>query len=310
MRGWPGKAYDMIQKDGWVVLVTICGIYGSIPREAGTKMLVGRTAVAGTIGGGALEHLVIEQARHMGQAASPEVRQMDIPLGPKMRQCCGGRVELLLERLDGEYLDLMAAIAAAEESGQPSRLVTLLTGDRPRKEIMAAASFITPEKTDEHFTEPLGDRYTPLYIFGAGHVGRAIICRLAGLPFRIIWIDRRQDIFPESVPDNVDICHPSSSVEIVRQAAAGAAYLVMTHSHQIDFAVTAAILARNDAAYCGLIGSETKKNRFLKRFREEEGLSQSQCDQLTCPIGLTSLSGKAPEIIAIGTIAQLLQKFG
>ncbi|VAV97366.1 Xanthine and CO dehydrogenases maturation factor, XdhC/CoxF family [hydrothermal vent metagenome] len=309
MGHWTKAAQRMIAEHGWAVLVTVCGIYGSIPREAGTKMLVGPTAIAGTIGGGALEHLVIEQARHMGHAATPQVRQMDIPLGPKMRQCCGGRVELLLERLDGKYLDLMTAIAAAEESDQPSRLVTLLTGDRPRKEIMTAAFFITPEKTDEHFTEPLGDRHTPLYIFGAGHVGRAIICRMAGLPFRIIWVDKRQDIFPESIPDNVDICHTSSSVEIVRQATAGAAYLVMTHSHQIDFAVTAAILARNDAAYCGLIGSETKKNRFLKRFREEEGLSQSQCDQLTCPIGLASLSGKAPEIIAIGTIAQLLQKF-
>ncbi len=300
----------MIAEHGWAVLVTVCGVYGSVPREAGTKMMVGPGDIAGTIGGGALEHLAIRQARLMGHAATPQVKQMDIPLGPKMQQCCGGRVELLLERLDSEYLDLITAIAAADKSDQPSRLVTLLTGERPRKEIMVAPSFITPEKTGEYFAEPLGDRHTPLYIFGAGHVGRAIVCRLAGLPFRVIWVDRREDIFPESVPDNVDICCAASSVEIVQQAPAGAAYLVMTHSHQIDFAVTAAILARNDAAYCGLIGSETKKSRFLKRFRQEEGLSQSQCDRLICPIGIKSITGKAPEIIATGTIAQLLQKFG
>ncbi|VAX04134.1 Xanthine and CO dehydrogenases maturation factor, XdhC/CoxF family [hydrothermal vent metagenome] len=310
MQNWAPTAYDMIRKDGWVVLVTICRVQGSIPREVGTKMLVGPDTIKGTIGGGALEHLAIKHARLMAIKRRPLVKHMDVPLGPKTQQCCGGRVELLLEILDESHAPLFTAIEKAEKSYSPTHMVTSLTGDMPIKIIIDGPAISPLDIKDAQLIEPLGDRRMPLYLFGAGHVGKAIAERMRNLPFRVIWADSREAEFPNVMPENVEICLANSTSEIVAGAPAGAIFLVMTYSHQIDYAVTAAILSRGDAAFCGLIGSKTKHVRFLKRFQAEEGLSQKACDLLTCPIGLLSVKGKDPEIIAISVIAQLLEKFG
>lgn len=310
MQNWATIAYDMICKDGWAVLVTICRVQGSIPREAGTKMLVGPDIIAGTIGGGALEHLAIRQARQMVMTGSPHAKHIDVPLGPKTQQCCGGRVELLLEILDKSHAPLFTAIEEAKKSHSPAHMITSLTGDQPKRIIIDGSMKDQLEIKAGQLIEPLRGRRTPLYLFGAGHVGKAIAERMRNLPFRVIWADSREAEFPDVMPENVEICPADSTSEIVAGAPAGAIFLVMTYSHQIDYAVTAAILSRGDAAYCGLIGSKTKRARFLKRFRDEEGLSQKACDQLTCPIGLLSVKGKDPEIIAISVIAQLLEKFG
>ncbi|MCF6216219.1 MAG: xanthine dehydrogenase accessory protein XdhC [Emcibacter sp.] len=310
MQNWTRIAYDMIRKDGRVALITICRVQGSIPREAGTKMLVGPDIIAGTIGGGALEHLAIRQARQMVMTGSPLVKHIDVPLGPKTQQCCGGRVELLLEILDKSHAPLFTAIEEAKKSYSPVHMITALTGDIAKKIILDGPASSQLEIKDSQLIEPLADKRMPLYLFGAGHVGKAIAERMKNLPFRVIWADSREAEFPNIRPDNVEICLADSTSEIVAGAPAGAIFLVMTYSHQIDYAVTAAILSRGDSAYCGLIGSKTKRARFLKRFLEEEGLNQEACDQLTCPIGLLSVKGKDPEIIAISVIAQLLEKFG
>ncbi len=310
MQNWTRIAYDMIRRDGRVALVTICRVQGSIPRECGTKMLVGPDIIAGTIGGGALEHLAIRQARQMVVTGRPLVKHMDVPLGPKTRQCCGGRVELLLEILDESHAPLFIAIEEAEKSYSPVHMITSLTGETAKKIILDGPASHQLEIKDNQLIEPLADKRMPLYLFGAGHVGRAIAERMRNLPFRVIWADSRETEFPNVMPENVEICLTASTREIVADAPPGAIFLVMTYSHQIDYAVTAAILSRGDAAYCGLIGSKTKRARFLKRFLAEEGLNKDACDQLTCPIGLLSVKGKEPEIIAISVIAQLLEKFG
>lgn len=308
MSHWTRHAAEMITADHWAVLVTVSAAHGSIPREAGAKMLVGATKITGTIGGGTLELMALQQARHMATSKGPHVRQMDVPLGPKTQQCCGGRVELLLELLNESHLPLLHQIDQADQKTELGSLHSALNGDTPQKTIHN-----TPLETvchDENFLmEPLGDRRTPLYLFGAGHVGKAIIDRIDNLPFRVTWIDRRQEEFPDRLPDNVEKCLSASSSDAVQHAPANSAFLVMSYSHRIDYAITAAILARGDAAYCGLIGSQTKRNRFLKRFREEENLSSEECARLTCPIGLQNIPGKAPEIVAIGVIAQLLEIF-
>ncbi len=309
MQNWTRIACDMIRKDGRVALVTICRVQGSIPRECGTKMLVGPDIIAGTIGGGALEHLAIRQARQMVVTGRPLVKHMDVPLGPKTRQCCGGRVELLLEILDESHAPLFIAIKEAEKSYGPVHMITSLTGETAKKIILDGPASHQLEIKDNQLIEPLADKRMPLYLFGAGHVGKAIAERMRNLPFRVIWADSRETEFPNVMPENVEICLTASTSEIVASAPPGAIFLVMTYSHQIDYAVTAAILSRGDGAYCGLIGSKTKRARFLKRFLAEEGLNQDACDQLTCPIGLLSVKGKEPEIIAISVIAQLLEKF-
>jgi xanthine dehydrogenase accessory factor len=85
-------------------------------------------------------------------------------------------------------------------------------------------------------------------------------------------------------------------------------YLVMTHSHAVDFDICDRILRRGDAAYCGLIGSLTKRSRFEKRFRAQ-GMQQHDIDRLVCPIGVDGITGKKPAEIAVAAAAEVLQSF-
>lgn len=147
----------------------------------------------------------------------------------------------------------------------------------------------------------------PLFMFGAGHVGKAVITAIHKLPFQVTWIDERHHEFPDLLPKNVRKIHGGKTGEIIADAPRGSLYLVFTHSHQLDFEITAAVLRRGDARYCGLIGSKTKRARFVSRFSKEEGLSDSQIALLTCPIGIAGVHGKEPEVIAASVAAQLLQ---
>ena len=80
-----------------MIRVRITRARGSTPREEGAEMMVGPEAVTGTIGGGQLEYLAIDRARQM-LARGEDRAVMDVPLGPEIGQCCGGRVELTLDR--------------------------------------------------------------------------------------------------------------------------------------------------------------------------------------------------------------------
>lgn len=142
-----------------------------------------------------------------------------------------------------------------------------------------------------------------LLLFGAGHVGKALVSVLADLPFRVRWIDERADEFPAEAPANVRIEVTERPAEQVATAPAGAFFLVTTHSHALDFRVTEAVLRRGDFAYAGLIGSRTKRARFEKGFRKL-GVDPSR---LVCPIGIDGITGKHPKTIAVAVAAQLLQ---
>ena len=155
---------------------------------------------------------------------------------------------------------------------------------------------------------------TPLFtlqLYGAGHVGRAIAHLLATLPCRVLWIDEREDEFPPadpSAPHIQRLCVEPVQAE-VPLAPAGAFYLVLTHRHDLDLAITEAILRRADFGWLGLIGSATKRARFLARLAER-GVPASSLARLTCPIGLPGIPGKQPAVIALAVVAQLLQVAG
>lgn len=224
------------------VLVTVLRTAGSVPREAGAKMVVTRHEQADTIGGGALEHRCVEHARLLLGGATPATR--DFPLGPTLGQCCGGHVTVLFE-----------PIAA------PWRIA----------------------------------------LFGAGHVGRAVVRVLATLRCRVDWIDAREEQFPASLPTNVHASAPVDPVALVRQLPAGSTMVVMTHDHALDFSLVAAGLERDVAAVL-LIGSATKRARFARR------LGTLAADpRFVCPIGDPAWGGKLPAEIAIATAAELLR---
>lgn len=147
-----------------------------------------------------------------------------------------------------------------------------------------------------------------LQLYGAGHVGRAIVKLLAGIDCQVQWIDERESEFPQDaeLPPHIEkVCVEPVEAE-VRIAPANACYLVLTHNHDLDLRITEAILKRGDFHYLGLIGSKTKRARFLHRY-EARGIAQATLDRMTCPIGMPGIEGKEPEVIAVAVVAQLLQ---
>jgi xanthine dehydrogenase accessory factor len=147
-----------------------------------------------------------------------------------------------------------------------------------------------------------------LQLYGAGHVGRAIVRLLSTIPCQVQWIDERESEFPagETLPAHIEKSCVEPAEAEVGIAPANACYLVLTHDHALDLRITEAILKRGDFRYLGLIGSKTKRARFLRRY-EARGLGADVLARMTCPIGVAGIEGKEPEVIAIAAVAQLLQ---
>ena len=151
-----------------------------------------------------------------------------------------------------------------------------------------------------------------LQLYGAGHVGRAIVQALAPLPVHVTWIDEREDEFAAAAPavstqaHIQTVCIDALEAE-VRHAPAGAFYLVLTHQHDLDLRIVEAILRRGDFGFLGLIGSRTKRARFVHRL-SERGIASQAIERLTCPIGVPGIEGKEPEVIGAAVVAQLLQQ--
>jgi xanthine dehydrogenase accessory factor len=156
------------------------------------------------------------------------------------------------------------------------------------------------------WVEDYGRALTPLALFGAGHVGRALVLALAPLPFRVSWYDPRSDAFPPHIPANATPLRLDDPDAAIAAAPPGAFVLVMTHEHPLDLAITAAALARPDLPFVGLIGSASKRARFEKRFREI-GIAPERIAGLACPIGVAGVTDKDPAVIAAASAAQLLQ---
>ncbi|MBI5721262.1 MAG: xanthine dehydrogenase accessory protein XdhC [Burkholderiales bacterium] len=150
-----------------------------------------------------------------------------------------------------------------------------------------------------------------LQLYGAGHVGRAIVALLAGVPCYVQWVDERESEFPGGAahPQHIErVCVEPVEAEVA-VAPPGAFYLVLTHSHDLDLALAHAILARGDFGFFGLIGSKTKRARFERRLAER-GIASETLARMTCPIGVPGIGGKEPEVIAVAVVAQLLQAAG
>jgi xanthine dehydrogenase accessory protein XdhC len=149
------------------------------------------------------------------------------------------------------------------------------------------------------------DALPVVYLFGAGHVGKAIAHALAPLPLRLVWIDSRADEFPDPAPAGVERMVTADPVARLGTAPAGGSALILTHSHALDFALAEAALRRGDFTYCGLIGSATKRRRF-ERWYVARGAAPGDLRRLVCPIGAGLLSDKRPAVIAAMVAAELL----
>jgi xanthine dehydrogenase accessory factor len=237
---------------------------------------------------------MLGKAREALAAGRGPARQVTQALGPDLGQCCGGHVTVLIETFDRRDEDELAALAERESAGSCEVACRIEEG-RVRRSL---------EPGPEGWLEVYGDAPTPVALFGAGHVGRALVLALAPLPFAVRWIDSRAGAFPSHVPANVTPVMVPDPVAEAERMPEDAFVLVMTHEHPLDLAVTAAALGRPHP-YLGLIGSATKRARFEKRFREI-GIPEARIRALVCPIGLPEIRGKEPAIIAASVVAQLL----
>ncbi|BCL73024.1 xanthine dehydrogenase accessory protein XdhC [Vibrio nigripulchritudo] len=156
--------------------------------------------------------------------------------------------------------------------------------------------------------EPIGTRKRHLYLFGAGHVAKALVNVVATLDFEITWIDQREHEFPSDTPANVEVLVSDDPVGEVNFVHENSYFLVMTHNHQLDFDLTRAILDREDSCYFGVIGSATKRKKFDMRLKQR-GYKDSQLETMTSPIGLSDVPGKLPAEIAVSVAAELIAHY-
>ncbi|MBV8839572.1 MAG: xanthine dehydrogenase accessory protein XdhC [Alphaproteobacteria bacterium] len=296
-----------IAAQGAAALVTLAQAEGSSPREVGARMVVAPDgAFTGTIGGGALEWGALAEAQALLTRQGPMIARLDRALGPDLGQCCGGRVLLTIEKFTAADRANAAALAAAEGSGVLTTIAAVAPDGRLARQIAepqdGPAYAVRPGGT---VLERFGEEPTALYLFGAGHVGRALAVALAPLPFAVTWIDTRPGAIPAEFPANVTAIRDGDPVALLARAPDGAFIAVMTHSHALDLDLTIAALGAKRFAYVGLIGSETKRARFTSAMRRM-GMPDQIVDSLVCPIGLMKIADKAPAAIAASTAAQLL----
>ena len=320
-------------QDAPAVLVTVARVEGSVPREPGARMLVQAGRFYGTIGGGHLEHRALEIARGMLHQGGPAHLER-FPLGPSLGQCCGGVAYLAFEMADAVQLALLAQrrnedswrVVAMGGSAAPPMLeraggeAAHPTGlfDAHGHQLAGGAVPAFDRTLGTHVMEEGGRRWlvdavlaprAHLMLFGAGHVGAAIVRALAELPCRVTWVDERDDLFPPALPANVRVEATDTPEALVDNAPQGTSFLVMTHSHALDLRLSHAILSRPGPLpthdWFGLIGSTTKRRQFEHRLRER-GVDACRLEAMVCPVGLPGIEGKAPAVIAASVAAQLL----
>ena len=314
MTAWLECLAEWLERGETAIVITTVKVEGSGPREAGAVMVVGKTAIFGTIGGGELEWRAMELARVLLDREAVGGRAVTNVLGPDLGQCCGGRVTLAYEPFApgdlGWVRELLAAGSEPQGAGR-TLLIILKTNEMKRSVVAAPRLDFTAEVSDGivSLVQRIAPDRQPLWLFGAGHVGRALARALAPLPFAVTWVDSRQSAFADCNDHGArTLIMPVPDLG-VGEAPADTVFLVMTHSHDVDEEICAAVLARDDFAYLGLIGSATKKAQFTTRLTRR-GVGAEALARLHCPIGIDGLAGKAPNVIASSVAADLLLRCG
>ncbi|MEX0853712.1 MAG: xanthine dehydrogenase accessory protein XdhC [Bauldia sp.] len=298
-----------IDRHGRAAMVTVAATRGSAPREAGARLIVHPDGTfTGTIGGGTLEWRAIAIAQ--AGLADPRAKRAEVrsfALGPELGQCCGGRVELVVELIDRGARHEVAGLAERERQGRLVTRGTISPAAGVERRVVDGIAMEPGGTTFEAgiLMEEFGDDRRNLILFGAGHVGRALALALAPLPFKLTWADPRPDAFPARVPANVTLHLLGDPAAALSGAPAGSFVVVMSHSHQLDLALVHAALADPRFAYVGLIGSKSKPAP-IERQLAAAGVPSRRIAELVCPIGVAGIASKEPAVIAAATAAELL----
>ena len=338
-RDWIPTLVRFLEREPIVARVVVTEARGSTPREPGAFMLVGHDGIEGSIGGGRLEWEAIAAARSLLADPSVPARVNKVVLAADVGQCCGGVVSVWLDKFTHE--DLPALHAAAEAGARGAAvLVTEVAAEGLRRRVvrpethplaisatapssaagdtsavaqllrqprqLASPLVLATAPNNLIFLERLDDNLPAVWLYGAGHVGQALARILLELPLRLTWIDSRAELFPTSLSDGVRVLQGPDTLATVSEAPVGAYFIVMSHSHPLDFDLCHALLERNDFAWLGLIGSDSKAARFRSRLART-GLGRDVIGKLVCPIGVEGITSKWPSAIAVSVAAQLMQ---
>lgn len=285
------------------VLVTVIDSSGSVPRGAGTSMLVfpdGSTV--GTVGGGAVELAAVKKALSCLEEKRGCIWEQSLS-GSGM--VCGGSVRLHFRYVPpGDASDsrtlgesgLLALELLPDGSGELS--VLPLDADLPRTPCICTLD------GRQFFVQPL-DCYERVFVFGGGHVSRALIPVLSSVGFRCTVADDRKGILTQDAFPTAErlVQHPFDGL-ISTLDITGADYIViMTYGHSSDYILTKQAL-ETPARYIGVLGSRAKAENAVLQLRGE-GFYDEQISRIHCPVGL-AIGGHTPEEIAISIAAQLI----
>lgn len=251
------------------VLVTLLGTHGSTPRDAGTKMVVSANENYDTIGGGHLEYQVIATAHKMLTEQPASTISQHI-----------------------EYYPLGPSLG----------------------QCCGGSTTVLFEQFAGHQIN--------IMLFGAGHVGKALTGIIAELPCKVNWVDNRQTQFPSYIscsststlgnasfiPNNITMITSEVPADEVAVMPPDSYYIIMTHSHQLDFDICEAILKRNNFSYLGLIGSEIKRQRFRQRLIHKQHPKEN-IDRIRCPMGLSNVPGKQPMEVAVSIAGEIINHY-
>jgi xanthine dehydrogenase accessory factor len=330
MSEWIAPLRNALSNERQAILVTVAATRGSAPREPGTSMIVSPQRTHGTIGGGHLEFEAIRIAREALAARQRGAWLLRVPLAARLGQCCGGVATLLFRCFETGIEDWLGSLTASVDGGHTvalatpvarnAALPTLVTHTTAPSALPAdvlaaargllaqpdAAPSIVAAGEQEWYVERVAPAEFRVVLFGNGHVGRALVQVVGALPCELTWVDEREQDFPSEVPSNVTIVATDVPEAEVRAAAPGSMFLVMTHSHALDFDLVAAILARDDFLYAGMIGSKPKRAQLERRLAAR-GITEEAMKRLTCPIGIAGIGGRAPGVIAVAVAAELVQ---
>lgn len=337
MLDWIEKSIQLQQSSEAFVMVVIGQVKGSSPREMGTRMLVTLTDSFFTIGGGNLEHQSIQIARAMlNSDQANQYKRFSLAAG--LGQCCGGVVSVLFEKITQETAwlkDLNQFTQRHTECVQ----VTSLQGGQTMPRLFVSKNTVFPSLVEKQYPqlakiarehldqaempkiqtvslsrgqhlvlfEKMQSKQPHLYVFGAGHVGNALMHVLDHQLFTITWIDTRDDQFSKDFTSGIQMICTDIPHAMIAEAPQNSYFLVMTHDHSLDLLLTEHILKRNDFSYFGMIGSLTKRERFKHRL-SARGISQQSINKMVCPIGIDGIQSKKPTAIAVSVAAQLLQQ--
>ena len=297
MTSWIEAARERIARDGAVVRASLTDVRGSAPREAGAMMLITADDIWQTIGGGTLEFTVMARAREMladSVAGAWQRVVMRAALGPDMGQCCGGQVRVLLERFGPAEDGVLAALAGCRA------LVHPLQGTDPLADAGDAATGL--DRGVKSFVAPVTLPGRPVFLYGAGHIGRALAPHLLALQLDLHWVDIESGRFPADMPAGARRLIAADPTVIAAHAPDHAIHLVITHNHTLDEAICHRVLSGDGFARLGLIGSATKAARFRSRLGKA-GIDAPALDRLVCPVGLASITGKHPARVALSIAA-------